>query len=137
MFSIGQLSKQTGVKIPTIRYYEQMGIIAAPERSISNQRRYTQTELNQLAFIKHARDLGLSIKDISELLKLSSKPEASCHNAHLIATKHLNSIKSRIKRLKKLEKQLKQIISVSDDGNIDNCHIILSLSDHNLCDSEH
>ena len=58
MFSIGDLSRRTGVKVPTIRYYEQMGLVAAPERSEGNQRRYSRQELERLAFIRHARDGG-------------------------------------------------------------------------------
>ncbi|HEX2146766.1 MAG TPA: MerR family transcriptional regulator, partial [Pseudorhizobium sp.] len=58
MYSIGDLSRRTGVKVPTIRYYEQMGLITAAHRSEGNQRRYEKTDLERLAFIRHARDLG-------------------------------------------------------------------------------
>ncbi|WKL26959.1 MerR family transcriptional regulator [Sinorhizobium meliloti] len=75
MYTIGDLSRRTGVKIPTIRYYEQMGLLAAPERSEGNQRRYEKRELETLAFIRHARDLGLSIEAIRDLLALSEHPE--------------------------------------------------------------
>lgn len=75
MFSIGELSKRTGVKIPTIRYYEQMGSIDAPERSEGNQRRYTKDGLSRLSFIRHSRDLGFSIEAIKGLLELSQHPE--------------------------------------------------------------
>ena len=51
MFSIGELSKRTGVKIPTIRYYEHTGLIDAPERSEGNQRRYSKDGLKRLSFI--------------------------------------------------------------------------------------
>ena len=68
MFSIGELSKRTGVKIPTIRYYEQMGLIDAPERSDGNQRRYSTDGLKRLSFIRHSRALGFSIEDIKGLL---------------------------------------------------------------------
>jgi DNA-binding transcriptional MerR regulator len=54
MYSIGDLSRRTHVKVPTIRYYEQMGLLAAPERSEGNQRRYGRPELERLAFIRHA-----------------------------------------------------------------------------------
>jgi len=85
MYSIGDLSRRTGVKIPTIRYYEQMGLIAAPERSEGNQRRYERSELERLAFIRHARDLGLSIDSIRDLLALSQHPERPCGEADRIA----------------------------------------------------
>ena len=77
MFSIGELAKQTGVKIPTIRYYEKMGLIDMPDRSIGNQRRYSRQGLERLAFIRHARDLGFSISDIRELNALSQHPAKS------------------------------------------------------------
>ena len=69
MFSIGDLSRRTGVKVPTIRYYEQMGLVAAPERSEGNQRRYGRQELERLAFIRHARDLGFAVEDIRSLIE--------------------------------------------------------------------
>ena len=63
MLTIGDLSKTSGVKIPTIRYYEQMGLLPHAERSEGNQRRYTKEEMDRLTFIKHSRDLGIEIFD--------------------------------------------------------------------------
>jgi DNA-binding transcriptional MerR regulator len=84
MFSIGQLSKRTGVKIPTIRYYEQMQLIKTPEHSSGNQRRYTTGGPKRLSFIRHARQLGLSFEDIRKLVQLSQSSERPCSNAHEI-----------------------------------------------------
>ncbi len=75
MFSIGELSKRTKVKVPTIRYYEEMGLLAAPERTEGNQRRYDMAGLERLSFIKHSRDLGFSIEAISDLIELQGHPE--------------------------------------------------------------
>ena len=71
LFSIGDLSRRTGVKVPTIRYYESMGLISSSARSEGNQRRFGQTELERLSFIRHARDLGFSLENIRELVGLS------------------------------------------------------------------
>lgn len=136
MFSIGQLSKRTGVKIPTIRYYEQMGLIDAPERSEGNQRRYTTNGLNRLSFIRHSRELGFSIEDIRGLLELSQHPEKPCHDAHTIACGHLKAVQSRIAKLRRLEKELKRI-SKCETGSIAECAVIETLADHGLCKSEH
>lgn len=65
MFSIGELSKRTKVKVPTIRYYEEMGLLAEAERTSGNQRRYDKDGLERLSFIRHARDLGF-VKEIIE-----------------------------------------------------------------------
>jgi DNA-binding transcriptional MerR regulator len=137
MFSIGQLSKKTGVKIPTIRYYEQMGIIDAPMRSPSNQRRYSIDEVERLSFIAHGRELGLSIKDIGELIELNLHPEKSCDEVHDIANRHLFLVQSRIKKLKSLEKELKRMVGQTDSGHIGQCYVIASLARHDLCKNEH
>ena len=63
MLSIGDLGKATGVKVPTIRYYEQIGLLAPPRRSPGNQRLYDEAARKRLAFIRHARDLGCQTID--------------------------------------------------------------------------
>ncbi|WP_162651462.1 helix-turn-helix domain-containing protein [Lentilitoribacter sp. Alg239-R112] len=137
MFSIGDLSKRCQVKIPTIRYYEDMGLIAKPERSEGNQRRYTQKGLERLSFIRHARELGLSINDIRELTALEEDPDRPCIEAHEIAKHHLSEVKSRIQKLRKLENELKRITQISDKTCIGKCQVIHSLADHALCRGEH
>lgn len=136
MFSIGELSKRTGVKIPTIRYYEQKGLIDEPERSAGNQRRYTKAGLNQLSFIRHSRDLGFTINDIKGLLELSRHPEKPCHDAHSIAVRHLHDVQDRIAKLRRLERELKRI-SKCDSGNVAECAVIEALADHEICIGEH
>ena len=136
MFSIGQLSKRAGVKIPTIRYYEQMGLIDAPERSEGNQRRYTKEGLSRLSFIRHSRDLGFSVEDIRGLLELSQHPEKPCGDAHNIAVQHLKDVQDRIAKLRRLELELKRI-SKCDANNVADCAVIETLADHGLCETEH
>jgi len=136
MLSIGELSRQTGVKIPTIRYYEQMDLITAPERSAGNQRRYSPVELSRLSFIKHARDLGLTIEDIRELLTLSAQPDMPCAEANRIAANHLKAIRTRIAQLQRLESELARMSTCSAD-NIKDCYVIESLSNHELCADHH
>ncbi|HEV7319516.1 MAG TPA: helix-turn-helix domain-containing protein [Ensifer sp.] len=137
MYSIGDLSRRTGVKIPTIRYYEQMGLIAAPERSEGNQRRYEKSELDRLAFIRHARDLGLSIESIRDLLALSQHPERPCGEADRIASEHLATVREKIARLKKLEQELERIVACDGNHTVGDCYVIRALADHSMCDSEH
>jgi len=137
MLSIGDLSRHTGVKIPTIRYYEQMGLIAEAERTAGNQRRYSEAELERLSFIKHARDLGLTIESIRDLTELSAHPEKPCADAHIIAKEHLASVRARIAKLKRLEKELKRIDAGCETGDIDHCSVIQALADHSLCKEEH
>ncbi|HBQ36728.1 MAG TPA: transcriptional regulator, partial [Rhodobacteraceae bacterium] len=109
MYSIGQLSNKTGVKVPTIRYYEQIGLIAPPERTAGNQRRYSQDGFARLSFIRHSRDLGFSLDDTREFLELSEHPDRQCCDAHDIATRHLTALREKIAKLKRLEKELERI----------------------------
>ena len=138
MFSIGELSLRTGVKVPTIRYYEQMGLISAPERSAGNQRRYSRAELARLSFIRHGRDLGLSIEAIRDLVRLSENPDMACSEAHEIADAHLEAVQDRIERLTRLAGELRRIAaSCRGGGMVGECHIIHALADHELCAGEH
>jgi DNA-binding transcriptional MerR regulator len=137
MFSIGELSRRTGVKVPTIRYYEQMGLLDAPERSSGNQRRYSSDGLQRLSFIRHGRDLGLSMQNIRELVRLNNHPDDPCDDAHQIAMRHLNAVKTRIAKLQRLEKELMRITAMPDCGRARGCNVIRSLADHGLCESEH
>lgn len=137
MLSIGDLSKRTGVKVPTIRYYEQMGLMGAAERSEGNQRRYEKTDLERLAFIRHARDLGLDIPAIRDLIALSRHPEMPCVDADRIAADHLSAVREKIAKLQRLEHELERIISHCDGHSIEDCYVIRALSDHGLCEAEH
>jgi len=138
MFSIGELSKRTKVKVPTIRYYEEMGLLAEAERTRGNQRRYDKAGLERLSFIRHARDLGFSIEAISSLIELQDHPDRSCRAASKIASSHLADVRDKIKRLKLLEKELSRISSGCDgNGLSENCYVLASLADHDLCSIEH
>lgn len=138
MFSIGELSRRTNVKVPTIRYYEESGLLDAPERTEGNQRRYDAAGLERLSFIKHARALGFSIEAIAALIDLQGYPDRSCAEATDIASAQLADVRAKIKRLRALEKELVRISKGCDgDGVTKNCYVLASLSDHDLCEREH
>ena len=138
MLSIGELSRRTRVKVPTIRYYETVGLLTAPERTGGNQRRYDQAGLERLSFIRHARDLGFSIEAISSLIELQGHPDRSCQTATEIATAQLLDVRAKIKRLRALEKELLRIADGCDgDGVSEDCYVLASLADHDLCQREH
>ncbi len=137
MYSIGELSRPTGVKVPTIRSYEQARLMKAPERSDGNQRRYGRPELERLAFIRHARDLGLAIDSIRELIELSGHPDMPCADADRIAKEQLASVRERIARLRKLERELERIATCCTGETVGDCYVIRALSDHTLCRNDH
>lgn len=137
MLTIGDLSRSTGVKVPTIRYYEQMGLLSHSERSEGNQRRYSRSEQEQLSFIKHARELGLTIEAIRELIDLSRHPEKPCAEADRIAAEQLLIVREKIERLKKLEAELERITTLCHSNQVRDCYVIRALANHDLCGGDH
>ena len=131
MFSIGELSKQTQVKVPTIRYYEEIGILEPAERTEGNQRRYDVAGLERLSFIRHARELGFSIEAITSLIELQEHPDRSCSEATGIAAAQLTDVRVKIRKLKKLEKELARISTGCDgEGVSADCYVLTALADH-------
>lgn len=137
MVSIGALSRETGVKVPTIRYYEQIGLIAAPERSAGNQRRYSRAEAGRLRFIRHARELGLPLGAIRELLALSDVPDHSCTEADRLVGQHLRAVRERIAKLQRLEHELARMAQGCEAERARDCYVLQSLSDHDMCLGAH
>ncbi len=133
MLTIGKLGQAAGVKVPTIRYYEQIGLLPEAERSAGNQRLYDSKVLDRLAFIRHARELGFSLDAIRNLLSLSDLPEQPCAAVDAIAKLQLQAVRARIHRLKSLEAELRRMIDQCACGSIKDCRVIETLSDHALC----
>jgi DNA-binding transcriptional MerR regulator len=126
--SIGELSRQTGVKVPTIRYYEQVGLLAAAARTEGKQRRYRAPDVTRLNFIKHSRDLGFEVEDIRELLALSAQPEQPCDNADKITARHLAAVDQRISQLMALRAELARMLDNCHGGCIADCRVLESLA---------
>ena len=137
MLTIGKLATATGVKVPTIRYYEQIGLLPAPDRSLGNQRLYDRQTRDRLAFIRHARDLGFPLDAIRDLLSLSASPGQSCGGADAIARAQLAAVRSRIARLRALEAELDRMVGQCAHGTIADCRVIEVLGDHTLCAQDH
>lgn len=138
MLSIGELSKQTNVKVPTIRYYEDIGLLSPSERTAGNQRRYDSDGLVRLSFIKHARELGFSIDAISSLIELQEHPDRSCGEATEITNAQLSDVRAKLKKLRSLEKELVRISKSCDGSRLSaECYVLTALADHALCQQDH
>ena len=93
-FPIGELSRRTHVKVPTIRFYEQIGLLPAPPRTQGQQRRYDTSHASRLNFIRHARELGFEVEAIRELLAMSAQPNQPCADIDNLARRHIKEIDS-------------------------------------------
>lgn len=103
---IGDVSKRTGVPAPTIRYYEEKGLLRAASRSDSGYRRYSDALVDELRFIRKAQALGFSLDEIGEILKLTRAGKTACAHVLSIAHEHLAAVDERIRQLQKFRKQL-------------------------------
>ncbi|SFP91601.1 MerR family transcriptional regulator [Tranquillimonas alkanivorans] len=137
MLAIGMLARRTGTKVQTIRYYEQIGLMPEPGRTVGGQRRYGDAELDRLAFIRHARQLGFTLDAIRELLDLSDNPERSCADVDTIAQRQLREVEARIARLEALRIELRRMLSECDRDRVADCRVLEVLRDHEECLSEH
>ena len=131
--TIGEAARQSGVKVPTIRYYESIGLLAEPERSEGNQRSYEQSHLHRLAFIRHARELGFEVDSIRTLLALQDDPHQSCASADAIAKARLIEVEQRIRSLTALKAELEMMVKGCGHGRVDQCRVIEVLADHGEC----
>ncbi len=125
---IGQAAERTGVKVPTIRYYEQIGLLPVPSRTEGNRRQYSASEMRRLAFIRHARELGFEVDAIRTLLDLQDNPNQSCEAADAIARARLVEVKRRIASLVALRSELERMIEVCACGRVAECQVIETLA---------
>ncbi len=131
--TIGTLARRTGVKIPTIRYYEDIGLLPPPSRSQSNRRLYAKSDAARLTFIRHARELGFELAAIRTLIALQENPEQSCSEADEIARARLFEVDEKIARLTALRAELERMLGGCAHGQIAACRVIEVLADHSLC----
>lgn len=110
-FAIGELARQTGVNIETIRYYERIDLLPAPPRTSGGRRAYAASHAQALQFIRRARELGFSIADIRTLLDLAAPGDASCAEVEKVARKHLASVRAKLADLMKLERVLGETVN--------------------------
>ena len=128
--TIGQLAQRTGCKVPTIRYYESVGLLAPPRRSTGNQRRYGAKALARLDFIQHCRELGFSQSDIRNILGLADSRAQSCDAVTSVVQHHLDDVTERISRLTRLQLELQRMIADCSGGAMSDCRILETLADH-------
>lgn len=127
VLTIGELSKQTRCKVPTIRYYEEVGLIPPPSRTRGNQRRYELKHIRRLIFIQHCRELGFDQNAIRDLLNLTEDPSRNCEAVTTIARARLTEVEERMSRLSALKTELELMIEGCNGGKVADCRIIETL----------
>ena len=125
---IGELAKRTGCHLETIRYYERIGLLREPERSLSGYRQYTLADVERLNFIVGSRSLGFHLDEVRSLLRLASESTLPCADVDAIAREHLAQVKDKQRELAALASELQGMIKACGQGTRAHCTILRSLS---------
>lgn len=125
---IGELASATATNVETVRYYEKIGLLPAPARTVSNYRAYGDDHLARLSFIRRARDLGFTLDAVRELLTLSDDNSQSCEAVDTIARVHRAEIDRKVADLSALRRELDRVIGSCRHGTVADCKIIETLA---------
>ena len=130
---IGELARLAGSNAETIRYYEREGLLPKAGRSESNYRIYTPAHLERLIFIKHCRNLDMTLGEIRTLLHFNVSPEENCGEVNRLLDEHIEHVARRIGELQELERQLRDLRERCPDGRqVAACGILEGLSQPSL-----
>jgi MerR family transcriptional regulator, mercuric resistance operon regulatory protein len=125
---IGAAAAASGCHIETIRYYERIGLLPHPARSVSGYREYLPEEVDRLRFITRGRELGFSLEEIRSLLGLSDDPTLSCRDVDQLARHHLADVRQRLSELRRIAQELERTIASCAGGKRGQCAILGALS---------
>ena len=126
---IGNLAEATGTPVETIRFYEREGLIPAALRTDNNYRQYSAAHADRLAFIRHCRNLDMTLDEIRSLLRLRDSPPKDCGEVNALLDDHIGHVAQRIRELRVLEKDLKALRArCSSPHAIDECGILNQLN---------
>ncbi|MES2635304.1 MAG: Cu(I)-responsive transcriptional regulator [Pseudomonadota bacterium] len=129
-FNIGEAARRSGVSAKMARHYESLGLLPEVNRTESGYRVYTDKEVHTLRFIKRSRDLGFSMAEITELLKLWQNRGRSSADVRRIASKHVADLDQRMQEMEAMRKTLKHLIHCCQGDHRPDCPILDELQGH-------
>jgi DNA-binding transcriptional MerR regulator len=130
--TIGRLAELTQSNVPTIRYYEEIGLLPKAARRLGGHRTYGETDLQRMTFIRRCRDFGFPIEQVRTLVALTERPDRDCVEARDVAQQHLDIVREKLRELRALEKSLRNLVTACDaqcaGGSAADCVILEDLS---------
>lgn len=131
--TIGQLAQQAGVGVETVRFYERKGLIEVPARRPSGYRQYPPEASIRLRFIRRAKELGFSLKEVKELLSLRIEPETSCGDVLGRVKTKIADVEKRIDDLRMMQRALEELARLCRTETASgDCPILDALEDGEL-----
>ena len=128
--TIGKLAKRAGVGVETIRFYERKGLIPEPPRRSSGYREYDDDTVTRVRFIRHAKELGFTLKEIDGLLSLQLDPDKPCQDVNRRIETKISDINEKIQMLKRMKNALQRLSAeCQGEGSVNDCPILEALED--------
>ncbi len=126
----GQVAARAGVNIQTLRFYERRGLLKVPKRRPSGYREYPVDAVRRIRFIKHAQELGFTLREIEELLRLRDDQRASCSEVQASAQAKIAQMEQKIRHLRAIKRALDVLVrSCTRDGATRECPILEALDE--------
>lgn len=123
IYRISEVSKETGLSVDTLRYYEKVGLMKNIQRSSSGVRAYNSSDLSRLRFILRAKTMNFTLDEITRLLQMRENPARAKKNVRLLTQNKLNEVEQRLQSLTTLRKELTLLVNLCT-GSEDGCPII-------------
>ena len=126
----GEVAAQAGVNVQTLRYYERRGLLEEPERRPSGYREYPADAVRLILFIKRAQELGFTLTEIEDLLRLRSDQESACSEVRSAAEAKIEDIEQKVLHLRAMKRALSALVaSCATEGSPRHCPLLEALDD--------
>ncbi|MCY1164586.1 Cu(I)-responsive transcriptional regulator [Polaromonas sp.] len=123
-FNIGEAARQSEVSAKMVRHYESLGLLPSVHRTDSGYRQYSDKEVHTLRFIKRSRDLGFSMAEIADLLKLWQNRRRSSADVRRIAIKHVDDLNQRMAEMQAMKQTLEHLVHCCQGNQRPDCPIL-------------
>lgn len=110
----GQVARDAGVNVETLRYYERRGILQTPERRASGYREYSSEAVGVIRFVKRAQELGFSLDEVETLLTLAAGGPESCESARALATRKLSELDAKMRSISAMQESLRRLVATCE-----------------------
>lgn len=126
----GEVAVKAGVNVQTLRYYERRGLLEEPERRASGYREYSPDAVQLIRFIKRAQEVGFTLAEVEDLLRLRSDQEAACSEVRTAAEAKIEGIEQKIRHLRAMKRALGVLVtSCATEGSPRHCPILEALDE--------
>jgi DNA-binding transcriptional MerR regulator len=121
---IGELSRNCGCPVETIRYFEKIGLLPTPVRGVNGYRYYDESNQKWLQFILRSRALGFTQTEVRRLSDVAHQSQPACADVHELLVEHITDVQNKLKDLQRMQRALERLKSKCQDGTLNDCPVI-------------